>query len=230
MPPQPKPYLTPQQQEAVRLQASGVTQKEVAKRVGVSVRTVESWQTKKLYKQCLNSLSGQIGLATAPNPSTPKSVAVEVLQPSTRASDVMTFTRDFENLSDFEVGRQVLRAIALNPEIRDASRIQAAMALIRTVEIGQDLPQHVREGKEEASSFSDERKRIEGMTPEEIAAEYEYLMSAEYRIAQLEKKSPIEAIATIRLEKREAERLKNMNVEELAKEHKRLIDATYEKR
>ncbi len=104
MPPQPRPHLTPQQQEAVRLQASGVTQKEVARRVGVSVRTVESWQTKKLYKECLNSLSGQIGLATAPNPSTPKSVAVEVLEPV--ASD-LEITKDYEHLSDFDLGRQV---------------------------------------------------------------------------------------------------------------------------
>jgi transcriptional regulator with XRE-family HTH domain len=148
------------------LQASGVTQKEVARRVGVSVRAVEEWQKKKLYKECLQSLSGQIGLATAPNPSSPKSVAVEVLE-----SNVFDITRDFEHWSDFEVGRQTLRAIALNPEAREASRIQAAMALIRTVEIGQDLPKHIREGREQTSVAS-ERKSLDGLSPEVLARLY----------------------------------------------------------
>ncbi len=187
----------------------------------MSVRTVESWQTKKLYKECLNSLSGQIGLATAPNPTTPKSVAVEVLEPS-MASDVFSITRDYENLSNFELGQKVLRAIALNPESREASRIQAAIALIRSVEIEQDLPKHVREGQEK-TTLAEELKKLEGLTPEQIAAEYEYLMSAEYRIAQLEKKSPKDAIASIRIEKRKAERLENMNAEELARLYKEEI-------
>jgi len=169
MPPQPRTYLTPQQQKAVRLQATGVTQKEVAQRVGVSIRTVESWQKKKLYRECLQSLSGQIGLATAPNPSTPKSVAVEVLEPE--STDFLSITRDYENLSDFELGRQTLRAIALNPESREAARIQAAMALIRSVEIGQDLPKHIREGREQTSVAS-ERKSLEGLSPEELARLY----------------------------------------------------------
>jgi transcriptional regulator with XRE-family HTH domain len=220
MPPQPRPHLTPQQQEAVRLQATGVTQKEVARRVGVSIRTVESWQTKKLYKECLQSLSGQIGLASAPS-SDPKPVAVEVLEPR----DVLEMTKDFEHLSDFEVGRTVLRAIALNPESREASRIQAAMALIRSVEIGQDLPKHIRQGQEK-TTLEEEREKLKGLTKEEIAAEYEYLMSAEYRIAELEKKSREDAIATIRIEKRKAERIATMNAEELAQEYKRLLDET----
>jgi vacuolar-type H+-ATPase subunit I/STV1 len=139
------------------------------------------------------------------------------------ASDVFSITRDYDNLSNFEVGQKVLRAIALNPESREASRIQAAMALIRSVEIGQDLPKHVREGQEK-TTLEEEREKLKGLTKEEIAAEYEYLMSAEYRIAELEKKSPTEAIATIRTEKREAERLKNMNAEELVREYKRLIN------
>lgn len=169
MPPQPRTYLTPQQQEAVRLQASGVTQKEVARRVGVSVRTVEEWQKKKLYRECLQSLSGQIGLATAPT-SSPKSVAVavEVLEPQV---DVLEITKNYENLSDFELGRNVLRSIALDPEKRDASRIQAAIALIRSVEIGQDLPKHVREGKE-VTTLEQERKSLEGLSLEELAREY----------------------------------------------------------
>jgi transcriptional regulator with XRE-family HTH domain len=172
MPPQPKPYLTPQQQQAVRLQASGVTQKEVAKRVGVSVRTVESWQTKKLYKECLNSLSGQIGLATAPI-SSPKPVAVEILEPR----DCLEITKDYEHLSDFEVGRQVLRAIALNPESREAARIQAASMLIRSVEIGHELPKHVREGKEQ-SSIAAERKKLEGLSAEELMRLYKEEINA----------------------------------------------------
>jgi transcriptional regulator with XRE-family HTH domain len=167
MPPQPKPYLTPQQQEAVRLQASGVTQKEVARRVGVSIRTVESWQKKKLYRECLQSLSGQIGLATAPT-SVPKSVAVEVLE--SVASD-LEITKDYENLSDFEVGRQVLRAIALNPLSRETSRIAAANALLRSVEMGLGLPKHVKEGSEE-TSIQSERRKLEGLTPEELARLY----------------------------------------------------------
>jgi hypothetical protein len=166
MPPQPRTHLTPQQQEAVRLQASGLTQKEVARRVGVSLRAVEEWQKKKLYKECLQSLSGQIGLATAPNPTTSKSVAVEVLE-----TNVFDITRDFEHWSDFEVGRQTLRAIALNPESREAARIQAAMALIRSVEIGQDLPKHIREGREQTTVAS-ERKSLEGLSPEVLARLY----------------------------------------------------------
>jgi hypothetical protein len=129
---------------------------------------VESWQKKKLYKECLQSLSGQIGLATAPT-SVPKSVAVEVLE--SRDVDVLEITKNYENLSDFELGRQVLRSIALDPDKRDSSRIQAAIALIRSVEIGQDLPQHVKEGKEEVSMHS-ERKKLEGLSPEELAREY----------------------------------------------------------
>ncbi len=167
MPPQPRPHLTPQQQEAVRLQATGVTQKEVARRVGVSVRTVESWQTKKLYKECLQSLSGQIGLANAPS-SSPKPLALEVLEPTV---NILELTKDYENLSDFEVGRTVLRAIALDPDKRDTSRIQAAIALVRCVQIGQDLPVHVREGREE-SSFAKERRSLQGMSAEELAREY----------------------------------------------------------
>lgn len=132
----------------------------------MSVRTVESWQTKKLYKECLQSLSGQIGLANAPS-STPTSVAGEVLE----SRDVLEITKNYENLSDFQVGRTVLRAIALDPDKRDSSRIQASIALIRSVEIGQDLPKHVREGKEEASLAS-ERKKLEGMSAEELAREY----------------------------------------------------------
>jgi transcriptional regulator with XRE-family HTH domain len=150
------------------LQASGVTQKEVARRVGVSVRTVEEWQKKKLYRECLQSLSGQIGLATAPT-SSPKSVAVavEVLEPC----DVLEITKSYENLSDFELGRQVLRAIALDPEKREASRIQAAIALIRSVEIGNDLPKHVREGREQ-TSLKEERRKLEGLSAEELARLY----------------------------------------------------------
>jgi transcriptional regulator with XRE-family HTH domain len=173
MPPLPKPYLTPQQQLAVKLQASGVTQKEVARRVGVSVRTVESWQKKKLYRECLNSLSGQIGLATSHTP-VPTSVAVEVLEPV--ASD-LEIAKGYEGLSDFEVGRQVLRAIALNPNIRESSRIQAASMLIRSVEIGHDLPKHVREGQE-VTTLASERKKLEGMSAEELAKEYKALIEA----------------------------------------------------
>ncbi len=173
MPPQPRPHLTPQQQEAVRLQARGITQKEVARRVGVSVRTVEEWQKKKLYKECLNSLSGQIGLASAPI-SSPKSVAIEVLEPV--PSD-LEITKDYEHLSDFEVGRQVLRAIALNPESREAARIQAASMLIRSVEIGHELPQHIREGKEQ-SSIAAERKKLEGLSAEELARLYKEELNA----------------------------------------------------
>jgi transposase len=174
MPPQPRPHLTPQQQLAVKLQASGVTQKEVARRVGVSVRTVESWQTKKLYKECLQSLSGQIGLANAPT-STPKSVAVEILD--SHDVDVLEITKDYEHLSDFEVGRQVLRSIALNPNIREASRIQAASMLIRSVEIGHELPKHVREGKEQ-SSIAAERKKLEGLSAEELMRLYKEEINA----------------------------------------------------
>ncbi len=164
--------------ESVRLQAAGHTQKEVAKRVGVHIRTIESWQKKKLYQETLRTLSGQIGLATAPNPSIPKSVAVEVLEPE--SSDVFEIIKDFENLSDFEVGRKVLRAIALNPESREASRIQAAMALIRSVEIGHDLPQHIREGTEQ-SSIEAERKKLEGLNAEELARLYKEELNARSR-------------------------------------------------
>jgi transcriptional regulator with XRE-family HTH domain len=228
MPPQPRPHLTPQQQEAVRLQASGVTQKEVARRVGVSVRTVESWQTKKLYKECLNSLSGQIGLATAPK-SVPKSVAVEVLDPQDPQDvDVFEITKDYEHLSDFEVGRQVLRAIALNPESREAARIQASIALIRSVEIGHDLPRHIREGKEE-SSLQAEREKLKGLSPEELAKEYKRIMSIEYQLEQLKKKTPEEVVALDRLKTREREKLESMNAEELAREYKRILDESGER-
>jgi transcriptional regulator with XRE-family HTH domain len=148
------------------LQASGITQKEVARRVGVSVRTVESWQTKKLYRECLHSLSGQIGLATPPS-SSPKPVAIEVLEPR----DSLEITKDYEHLSDFDLGRQVLRAIALNPNTRDSSRIQAASMLIRSVEIGHELPRHIREGKEQ-SSIAAERKKLEGLSAEELMRLY----------------------------------------------------------
>jgi hypothetical protein len=40
------------------------------------------------------------------------------------------------------------------------------------VEIAQDLPKHVREGKEEASIIS-ERKKLEGLSAEELAREYQ---------------------------------------------------------
>ena len=45
------------------------------------------------------------------------------------------------------------------------------MALIRTVEIGQDLPKHIREGREQISVAS-ERKSLEGLSPEELARLY----------------------------------------------------------
>lgn len=226
MPPQPRPHLTPQQQLGVRLQASGVTQKEVARRVGVSVRTVEEWQKKKLYRECLNSLSGQIGLETAPT-SSPKPVAVDVLE-VLEPYNVSEVTKNLENLSPYNLAMETLRAIVLNPDSRDTSRIQASVALIRCLQIGQDLPVHVREGHDDDSSLAEELKKLEGMSKEEIAAEYEYVMSEEYRLAQLKKKPPAEAIATIRVKKQEAERLENMNAEELAREYKRLIDRTYE--
>jgi hypothetical protein len=133
---------------------------------------VESWQTKKLYKECLQSLSGQIGLASAaPTPTSSAPTSVQVLEPL-EPSDILEITKDYEHLSDFEVGRKVLRAIALNPNTRDSSRIQASIALIRSVEIGQDLPNHVREGIEEASIAS-ERKKLEGLSAEELAREYQ---------------------------------------------------------
>jgi hypothetical protein len=83
----------------------------------------------------------------------------------------LEITKGFEAMSDFEVGRQVLRAIALNPESREASRIQAAMALIRSVEIGEDLPKHVRDGLE-VSSVAQELKSLEGLSAEELAKLY----------------------------------------------------------
>jgi hypothetical protein len=61
------------------------------------------------------------------------------------------------------------------------------------------------------------------LSPEEIAAEYKYLMSQEYRIAELEKKSPKDAIATIRIEKREAEKLEGLSAEELMRLYKEEI-------
>jgi transcriptional regulator with XRE-family HTH domain len=217
MPPQPRPHLTPQQQQAVKLQASGVTQKEVARRVGVSVRTVESWQTKKLYKECLNSLSGQIGLATAPI-SSPKPVGVEVLEPY----NVSEATKNLKGLSPYNLAMEALQAIIINPDSRESSRIQASVALVRCLQIGQDLPKHIREGQE-VSSMEEERKKLESLSPEEIAAEYKYLMSQEYRIAELEKKSPKDAIATIRIEKREAEKLEGLSAEELMRLYKEEI-------
>jgi hypothetical protein len=71
---------------------------------------------------------------------------------------VLEITKNYENLSDFELGRNVLRSIALDPEKRDASRIQASIAQIRSVEIAQDLPKHVREGLEETSLKAERKK------------------------------------------------------------------------
>jgi transposase len=66
--------------EAVRLQAAGVTQREVSRRLGIHIRTIESWQKKKLYQETLRTLSGQVTLASVEKAS--KSVSVEVLEPS----------------------------------------------------------------------------------------------------------------------------------------------------
>jgi hypothetical protein len=65
----------------------------------------------------------------------------------------------------------VADAIAVDPEKRDSTRIQAAIGLIRSVEIGNDLPKHVREGLEE-TSLKAERKKLEGLSAEELARLY----------------------------------------------------------
>jgi hypothetical protein len=54
------------------------------------------------------------------------------------------------------------------------------MALIRSVEIGHDLPQHIREGTEQ-SSIEAERKKLEGLNAEELARLYKEELNARSR-------------------------------------------------
>jgi hypothetical protein len=113
-------------------------------------------------------------------PTTPKKVSekssklvpVEVLPQSLTVIDGGKALEDLSDLSDFQLARQVLRGMAQNPDTRDASRIQASLALARLVQLEAELPKHVLEGKEQ-SSIASERKKLEGLSAEELAREYQ---------------------------------------------------------
>ena len=150
--------------EAVRLQAAGVSQREVSRRLGIHIRTIESWQKKKLYQETLRTLSGQVTLASVEKAAS--KVSVEVLEPLKSLEP-----KEYEGLPDFEFIRRNLRRIASNPNIRESTQVQASLALARLIQMKAELPKHVLEEKEQATMTS-ELKNLEGMTAEEIIREY----------------------------------------------------------
>ena len=119
-----------------------------------------------------------------------------------------------------------MQGLALDPNTRDSTRISAAIALIRSVEIGHELPQHIREGKEN-SSLQAEREKLKGLSPEELAKEYKRVMSVEYQLEKLKQKTPEEVVDLDRLKTRKDEKLKGMNAEELARLYKEELKKSF---
>jgi transcriptional regulator with XRE-family HTH domain len=61
----PDKPLDARQLQAVRLLASGLTQKEVGERVGVTTRTIERWNTAQIFRDSVNALIGTVPIAKA---------------------------------------------------------------------------------------------------------------------------------------------------------------------
>ena len=97
----------------------------------------------------------------------------EIVEP--RPFRVIDGGRAGEELSDFQLARKVLREIALDENLRDATRLQAALGLLRLPAMKAEIPKHLLEDREQTTMAS-ERKKYEGMSAEELAKEYKALI------------------------------------------------------
>jgi len=123
--------LTPKQLQAAKLQASGLNQREVAEKIGVTRRSIESWNSRKGYKDAVNSLMGTVPLAQK-LPQSPLSEPVE-------------FSNGIAPESPSDLLPSALRAIqdCLDGEHRMGDKLKAASMVLTMLGLGQDMNTHI---------------------------------------------------------------------------------------
>jgi hypothetical protein len=123
--------LTPKQLQAAKLQASGLNQREVAEAIGVTRRCIEMWNTRKSYRDAVNSLMGTISLVK-------KSTQSSLSEPVSRSTDVTPE-------SPFDLLPLALKTIqdCLGGEHRMSDRLKAASMVLTLLGLNQDMNTHI---------------------------------------------------------------------------------------
>ena len=123
--------LTPKQLQAAKLQAGGLNQREVAERIGVTRRSVESWNSRKGYKDAVNSLMGTI-------PFSSKTAQLPLPEPVTCSNGIAP-----ECPSDLLPS--ALRTIqdCLDGEHRMGDKLKAASMVLTMLGLNQDMNTHI---------------------------------------------------------------------------------------
>ena len=119
--------LTPKQLQAAKLQASGLNQREVAEAIGVTRRCVEMWNTRKGYKDAVNSLMGTVPLAQK--------------SPQSPLAEPVACSNGIAPESPSDLLPSALRAIqdCLDGEYRMSDRLKAASMVLTMLGLNQDM-------------------------------------------------------------------------------------------
>lgn len=122
--------LNPKQLEGAKLQSQGLTQGEVAKRLGISRRCVELWNSKTSYKALVASLmSSKIGATQANSQSDCSRSPID--------------TTATESVEDLLI--PAIRAVesCLSNESRPSEKLKAASLVFSLLGLGQDMNVHL---------------------------------------------------------------------------------------
>lgn len=122
--------LSPKQLEGAKLQSQGLTQGEVAKRLDVSRRCIEMWNSKTSYKALVASLmSSKIGTTQADSQSD--------------SSQFSIATTSAESVEDLLI--PAIRAVesCLTNESRPSEKLKAASLVFSLLGLGQDMNAHI---------------------------------------------------------------------------------------
>lgn len=92
--------LDARQMQAVRLLASGLTQRETATRLGVTTRTVERWNSLKAFKDAVSALTGTVPLITRTSPQTSPQITSDSTQAFPNESVAALYQSDLDFLSN----------------------------------------------------------------------------------------------------------------------------------
>jgi hypothetical protein len=130
MSPKSEKPLSPKQLEGAKLQSQGLTQGEVAKRLDISRRCVELWNSKTSYKSLVASLmSSKIGATQTDSRSD--------------CSQSPITTTSAESVEDLLI--PAIRAVesCLSDESRPSDKLKAASLIFSLLGLGQDMNTHI---------------------------------------------------------------------------------------
>jgi multidrug efflux pump subunit AcrA (membrane-fusion protein) len=82
--------------------------------------------------------------------------------------------------SDFELVRRSLRDVLRRPDQRGAYvKVQAALALLKTVAVRAEVPKQILEESEETASLEDEIRKVQQEDPMQLVREFRQIIDSE---------------------------------------------------